>query len=65
MKIWITSFTYQDKEYAGPNVFASSKKKAQLLCNIQGLTLEGELTGLEEDLFYLDALETDENTVYH
>ena len=65
MKIWITSFVFEDKEYSGPNVFASSKKKAQLLCNIQGLTLEGELTGIDEDLFYLDALETDENTVYH
>ena len=65
MKIWITSFVFEDKEYAGPNIFASSKKKAQLLCDIQGLTLEGQLEFIEEDLYNLDSLEPHENTVYH
>jgi|TARA_R100000687_G_C6437521_1_gene158836 hypothetical protein len=65
MKIWLTSFTYEDKEYAGPRIFAETERKAQFLCDIQGLILEGPLEAIHEHELYLTLLEKDENTVLH
>lgn len=65
MKIWLTSFVYQDEEYSGPRIFAETELKAKFLCEMQGLMLEGQLKMIHEYEFVLDSFERDENTVLH
>ena len=65
MKIWLTSFVYEDEEYPGPRIFAETELKAKFLCEMQGLTLAGQLKLMDEYEFSLDTLERDENTVLH
>jgi|TARA_R100001530_G_scaffold19932_1_gene16710 hypothetical protein len=65
MKIWLTSFKYENKDYAGPNIVAESREKAQIICDIEGLKLEGQLEMVHENEFDFESLERTENTVLH
>jgi hypothetical protein len=66
MKIWITSFIWDDSKYEGPNVVAETFEKAQFLANLQGLAVEGELVDIisnpNEDF---EVLERTKETVIH
>lgn len=46
MKIFLTKFTHDGKEYSGPNIHAKSMLDAELIAENQGLEVEGELTDL-------------------
>ena len=46
MKIWITSFVWDDHEYEGPNIIAETFEKAQFLAGLQGLVVEGHLVDI-------------------
>jgi len=55
MKIFITSFTREGKEYAGPEIIALSWDIASGIAESSGLTLVGELT----DIIHQDIIESD------
>lgn len=46
MKIFLTTFIHDTKEYEGPDIHAESVEQAQLIAESQGLIVEGELTEL-------------------
>jgi hypothetical protein len=46
MKIFLTTFVHDTKEYEGPDIHAETWEEAQLIAESQGLILEGELTEL-------------------
>ena len=46
MKIFLTKFTHNDKDYSGPNIHAKSMFDAEVIAKNQGLEVEGELTDL-------------------
>jgi len=65
MKIWITSFVWDDDEYEGPNILAETLEKAQYLANLQGLTLEGHLIDNLDSVEDFELLERTEGTMLH
>ena len=66
MKIWITSFIWDDYEYVGPNIIAETFEKAQFLADLQGLVVEGELVDIISDISQdFEVLERTEETVIH
>ena len=46
MKIFLTTFMHDTKEYEGPDIHAENIEQAELIAESQGLILEGELTDL-------------------
>ena len=46
MKIFLTTFVHDTKQYEGPDIHAETWEEAQLIAESQGLILEGELTEL-------------------
>ena len=46
MKIFLTTFLHDAKEYEGPDIHAENEDQALLIAESQGLILEGELTEL-------------------
>ena len=46
MKIFLTKFVHDLKEYEGPDIHAETWEEAELIAESQGLILEGELTEL-------------------
>ncbi len=46
MKIFLTKFTHDGKDYSGPNIHAKCMFDAELIAENQGLEVEGELTDL-------------------
>jgi hypothetical protein len=49
MKIYITSFIHDGKEYEGPNIHADSFDAASIIAKEQNLTVCGELTEILQD----------------
>ena len=43
MKIYITKFTHDGEEFAGPNIHAENMDNAELIVESQGLVVMGEL----------------------
>jgi len=62
MKIYLTSFIYNDKEYEGPNIHADSFNSAILIAEEQNLKVCGELTEILQDI--IDK-ELDDNKILH
>jgi hypothetical protein len=46
MKIFLTTFMHDKREYEGPDIHAETEEEALLIAESQGLILEGELTEL-------------------
>jgi len=46
MKIYITKFLHDDKEYSGPNIHAESMEDASIIAEGEGYELVGELTDI-------------------
>ena len=46
LKIFVTKFIHDELEYVGPDIHAESFEQAELIAEMQGLILEGELTDL-------------------
>tara|TARA_R100001510_G_C7654674_1_gene213423 strand:+ start:920 stop:1099 length:180 start_codon:yes stop_codon:yes gene_type:complete len=46
LKIFLTKFTHNGKDYSGPNIHAKSMFDAEVIAEDQGLEVEGELTDL-------------------
>jgi hypothetical protein len=46
MKIYVTTFIHDGKEYVGPDIHAETFKNALLIAESQGLVVQGELTDL-------------------
>ena len=46
MKIFLTKFTHDGKDYSGPNIHANCMSDAELIAENEGLEVEGELTDL-------------------
>jgi len=52
LKIYLTRFVWDGKEYGGPNIHAETIEVAEAIAELNGLTVEGELTdivGMEKD----------------
>tara|TARA_R100001163_G_C5052172_1_gene188855 strand:- start:604 stop:786 length:183 start_codon:yes stop_codon:yes gene_type:complete len=60
MKIYITKFIHDGKEYDGPNIHAHSADDAELIAESQGLEVLGEL----EDLIQYGDLEDNEKVLH-
>ena len=66
MKIWITSFVWDNYEYEGPNIIAETFEKAQFLAGLQGLVIEGQLVDIiNSSNSAFEDLERTEETVIH
>ena len=66
MKIWITSFIWDDDEYEGPRIIAETLEKAKFLAGLQGLVVEGELVDIISDIKQdFEVLERTDETVIH
>ncbi|MGA0233676.1 MAG: hypothetical protein ACO3MB_12490 [Saprospiraceae bacterium] len=53
MKIFVTTFVYNEREYSGPNIYAESFEIAKAIAELEGYKIEGELTDIiasEEDI---------------
>jgi len=53
MKIFVTTFVYNEREYSGPNIYAESFEIAKAIAELEGYKVEGELTDIiasEEDI---------------
>ena len=50
MKIYITSFIHDGKEYEGPNIHADSFDSASIMAEGQSLKVCGELTEILQDI---------------
>ena len=46
MKVYITKFLHDDKEYSGPNIYAESEEDASLIAEGEGYEVVGELTDI-------------------
>mgnify|MGYP003108899567 FL=1 len=46
MKVYITKFFHDDKEYSGPNIYAESEEDASLIAEGEGYEVVGELTDI-------------------
>ena len=46
MKIFLTKFIHDGKEYTGPDIHAECMLDAELIAEYHGFEIEGELTGL-------------------
>tara|TARA_Y100000114_G_C11491254_1_gene199962 strand:- start:26 stop:220 length:195 start_codon:yes stop_codon:yes gene_type:complete len=46
LKIFITKFIHDELEFVGPDIHADSYEQAELIAELQGLIIEGELTDL-------------------
>tara|TARA_R110002020_G_scaffold440467_1_gene651113 strand:+ start:47 stop:226 length:180 start_codon:yes stop_codon:yes gene_type:complete len=46
MKIFLTTFLHDKREYEGPDIHAETEEEALMIAESQGLILEGELTEL-------------------
>ena len=46
MKVYITKFLHDDKEYSGPNIYAESEEDASIIADGEGYELVGELTDI-------------------
>ena len=46
MKIFITKFMFDGKEYCGPDIHAECMDDAELIAEANGIEVEGELTDL-------------------
>ena len=60
MKIFITKFIHDGKEYDGPNIYAQNANDADLIAESQGLEVLGEL----EDLIQCGDLRNDEKVIH-
>jgi hypothetical protein len=52
MKIFVTTFVYNDRQYSGPKIYAESIEIAKAIAELEGYKIEGELTDIiatEED----------------
>lgn len=52
MKIFVTTFVYNDRQYNGPKIHAESIEVAEAIAELEGYKIEGELTDIiatEED----------------
>ena len=45
-KIFITKFIHDELEFVGPDIHADSFEQAELIAEMQGLIIQGELTDL-------------------
>jgi len=53
MKIFVTTFVYNEREYSGPNIYAESFEIEKAIAELEGYKVEGELTDIiasEEDI---------------
>ena len=46
MKIYLTRFVFDGKEYAGPDIHAECIEDAELIAEYSGLIVDGELTDI-------------------
>ena len=46
MKIFVTKFTFDGREYCGPDIHAENMDDAELIAEAHGLEVEGEITDL-------------------
>ena len=46
MKIFVTTFVYNEREYSGPNIYAESFEIAKAIAELEGYKVEGELTDI-------------------
>tara|TARA_R100001015_G_C4498573_1_gene73845 strand:- start:180 stop:362 length:183 start_codon:yes stop_codon:yes gene_type:complete len=46
VKIFITKFTHDEKEYEGPNIHAKNIKEAETVAEVNGYIVLGELTDI-------------------
>ena len=46
MKIFLTKFNFDGKEYTGPDIHAENMNDAELIAEANGLIIEGELTDI-------------------
>ncbi len=46
MKIFITKFTHDEKEYEGPNIHAKNIEEAETVAEVNGYIVLGELTDI-------------------
>jgi hypothetical protein len=65
MKIYITSYFFEGDEYAGPQIHADSWDSASDIAESNGLTLQGELTDILQDIVDQVLIEDLDNRVLH
>ena len=65
MKIYITSYTFDGDEYAGPQIHADSWDSARDIAKSNGLTLHGELTDILQNIVDQALIEDLDNRVLH
>ena len=46
MKIFVTTFVYNDRQYNGPKIHAESIEIAEAIAELEGYKIEGELTDI-------------------
>jgi len=46
VKIFITKFTHDEKEYEGPNIHAKNIEEAETVAEVNGYIVLGELTDI-------------------
>jgi|TARA_R100000700_G_scaffold5733_1_gene9096 hypothetical protein len=46
VKIFITKFTHDEKEYEGPNIYANNIEEAETVAEVNGYIVLGELTDI-------------------
>ena len=65
MKIYITSYTFDGDEYAGPQIHADSWDSARDIAKSNGLTLCGELTDILQSIVEDHLMKDLDNRVLH
>jgi len=46
LKIYLTRFVFDGREYAGPDIHAENMEDAELIAEYSGLIVDGELTDI-------------------
>jgi|TARA_R100001015_G_C4554885_1_gene115947 hypothetical protein len=46
LRIYLTRFVFDGKEYAGPDIHAENMEDAELIAEYSGLIVDGELTDI-------------------
>ena len=46
MRIYLTRFVFDGREYAGPDIHAENMEDAELIAEYSGLIVDGELTDI-------------------
>ncbi len=56
IKLYLTEFTWDGVDYSGPNIVATTKEEAELICESLNCRIVGELTDSELMDYELDTL---------